>query len=159
MRASGSTAALGRLPWAQAPAVTQFHPEAELDVRPAVQKQSAVRPFIDKRIEPAEVSFGPFRLLPTQFLLLERDVPMALGSRALEILIALLERHGELVSKQDLMARVWPNVFVEPANLTVHISALRRALRDGKDGNRFIINIPGRGYCFVASINVSGHEN
>jgi DNA-binding winged helix-turn-helix (wHTH) protein len=52
------------------------------------------------------------------------------------------------------MARVWPNLFVEPANLTVHISALRRALRDGRDGNRFIINIPGRGYCFVASIKV-----
>jgi DNA-binding winged helix-turn-helix (wHTH) protein len=64
-----------------------------------------------------------------------------------------------LVSKQDLMARVWPNVFVEQANLTVHMSALRRALRDGKDGNRFIINIPGRGYRFVASVNVSRHEN
>jgi DNA-binding winged helix-turn-helix (wHTH) protein len=82
-----------------------------------------------------------------------------LGSRALEILIALLERRGELVSKQDLMARVWPNVFVEPANLTVHMSALRRALRDGRDGHRFIVNIPGRGYRFVASVDVSGHEN
>ena len=50
------------------------------------------------------------------------------------------------------MDRVWPNVFVEPANLTVHISALRRTLRDGRDGNRFIINIPGRGYKFVASV-------
>ena len=49
------------------------------------------------------------------------------------------------------MARVWPNIFVEPANLTVHMSALRRALRDGRDGHRFIVNIPGRGYCFVAS--------
>ena len=66
---------------------------------------------------------------------------------------------GELVSKQELMARVWPNVFVEPANLTVHMSALRRALRDGRDGHRFIVNIPGRGYCFVASVEVSGHEN
>jgi DNA-binding winged helix-turn-helix (wHTH) protein len=67
-------------------------------------------------------------------------------------LIALLKRPGELVSKQELMARVWPNTFVEPANLTVHISALRRTLRDGRDGNRFIINIPGRGYCFVMPI-------
>jgi len=108
---------------------------------------------------PAKVSFGPFCLLPTQFLLREGDKPVALGSRALQILIALLERRGELVSKQDLMARVWPNIFVEPANLTVHMSALRRALRDGRDGHRFIVNIPGRGYCFVASIDVSGHEN
>jgi DNA-binding winged helix-turn-helix (wHTH) protein len=76
-----------------------------------------------------------------------------LGSRALEILAVLLERPGELVSKQELMARVWPNVFVEPANLTVHISALRRTLRDGRDGNRFIINVPGRGYSFVASVD------
>lgn len=70
-----------------------------------------------------------FRLLPTQFLLREGDKPVPLGSRALEILIALPERRGELVSKQDLMARVWPNVFVESANLSVHMSALRRALR------------------------------
>src|SRR6266566_1818184 len=130
----------------------------------AVQRPDAARPLFEKRTEPAgatptEVSFGPFRLLRTQFLLLEGDKPVPLGSRALEILIALLERHGELVSKQDLMARVWANVFVEPANLTVHMSALRRALRDGQDGNRFIVNIPGRGYCFVGSVAISAHEN
>src|SRR6476620_8238857 len=102
----------------------------------------------------SEVSFGSFRLLPAQLLLLEGDKPVPLGSRALELLIVLLERSGELVTKQELMARVWPNLFVEPANLTVHISALRRALRDGRDGNRFIINIPGRGYRFVASVQV-----
>lgn len=75
----------------------------------------------------------------------------------MEILIALLERPGELISKQKLMARVWPDVFVAPANLTVHISALRRMLRDGRDGNRFIINIPGRGYKFVASVAGADH--
>lgn len=52
------------------------------------------------------------------------------------------------------MARVWPHVFVEPANLSVHISALRRSLRDGRPGNRFIITIPGRGYSFVAPVKV-----
>jgi DNA-binding winged helix-turn-helix (wHTH) protein len=75
-----------------------------------------------------------------------------LGGRAMHILMVLLERPSELVTKRELMARVWPKLFVEPANLTVHVSALRRALRDGRDGNRFIINIPGRGYCFVAPI-------
>jgi DNA-binding winged helix-turn-helix (wHTH) protein len=108
------------------------------------------RPLLDKRTEavgaaPTEVSFGAFRVLPTQFLLLEGGKPVPLGSRVLEILIVLLERPGQLVSKQELMARVWPNIFVDPANLTVHMSALRRILRDGRDGNRFIINIPGRG--------------
>jgi hypothetical protein len=97
-----------------------------------------------------EISFGPFRLLPAQFLLLEGDKPVPLKSRAMLILIVLLERPGELVTRQELMARVWPNLFVEPASLTDHISALRRALRDGRDGNRFIINVRGRGYCFVA---------
>ena len=151
-----STAAFRRL--------EQFHLEPELDVGRAVQRPDAARPLFEKLTEPAgatptEVSFGSFRLLRTQFLLLEGDTPVPLGSRALEILTALLERHGELVSKQDLMARVWANVFVEPANLTVHMSALRRALRDGQDGNRFIVNIPGRGYCFVASVAISAHEN
>jgi DNA-binding winged helix-turn-helix (wHTH) protein len=154
MRAPGS--AFGSL--------AQFHREAGVDASYAIQHPDGAKPFIAKRTgsagaAPAKVSFGPFCLLPTQFLLQEGDKPVPIGSRALEILIALLERRGELVSKQDLMARVWPKVFVEPANLTVHMSALRRALRDGRDGNRFIVNIPGRGYCFVASVDVSGHEN
>ena len=118
-----STAAFGRL--------EQFHLEPELDVGRAVQRPYPARSFFEKRTEPAgatptEVSFGPFRLLRTQFLLPERDKRVPLGSRALEILIALLEHHGALVSKQDLMASVWPNVFVERANLTVHMSVLRR---------------------------------
>jgi len=156
MRAPESTAAFGNL--------AQFDPESGLDVGHAVQTPDVDKPFSEQQAgtagaAPAKVSFGPFCLLPTQFLLLEGDKPVSLGSRALEILIALLERRGELVSKQDLMARVWPDVFVEPANLTVHMSALRRALRDGRDGHRFIVNIPGRGYRFVASVDVSGHEN
>jgi DNA-binding winged helix-turn-helix (wHTH) protein len=130
-------------------------------VRRAVQ--STDRPLYAKRIEPAyaapsEIAFGPFRLLPTQFLLLEGGKPVSLGGRALEILTVLLERPGELVSNHELMDRVWPNLFVAPANLSVHMSALRRKLRDGRDGNRFIINIHGRGYSFVAAIEVLGRE-
>ena len=155
------TTIFGRMAWPQAQALARFHSEPRLNLIGNVQDPDADKPFFSKRTEPAyaahtEVAFGPFRLLPTLFLLLEGDKPVPLGSRALEILIVLLERPGELVSKQELMARVWPNVFVEPANLTVHISALRRTLRDGRGGNRFIINIPGRGYCFVASVSVFG---
>jgi DNA-binding winged helix-turn-helix (wHTH) protein len=153
-----------RSPGSAIGSLAQFHLEAGVDASNAIQHPDVARPFIAKRTgsacaAPAKVAFGPFCLLPAQFLLQEGDKPVPIGSRALEILIALLERRGELVSKQDLMARVWPKVFVEPANLTVHMSALRRALRDGRDGNRFIVNIPGRGYCFVASVDVSGHEN
>ena len=161
MGVSGSTAIFRRLPWPQARELPQFHPELRLVGRGDVQSPDADKPSFAKRTEPApaastEVSFGPFRLFPSQFLLLEGDKPVPLGSRALEILIVLLERPGVPVSKQELMARVWPHVFVEPANLTVHISALRRVLRDGRDRNRFIINIPGRGYRFVASVAVLG---
>ena len=103
-------------------------------------------------------SFGPFHLIPVQRLLLEGEKPLRLGSRALEILIALVERHNELVTKEELMARVWPNVFVESSNLTVHIAALRRVLGDGLNGNRYLVNIPGRGYRFVAPVSTADKE-
>src|SRR6266571_255362 len=104
------------------------------------------------------ICFGAFCLWPVRRLLLQDNQPVRIGSRALDILIALLERPGDLVTKDELMARVWPNTFVEPANLTVHIAALRRALGDGRDGNRFLINIPGRGYRFVAPVTLSEHS-
>jgi DNA-binding winged helix-turn-helix (wHTH) protein len=100
-------------------------------------------------------SFGPFLLIPTQRLLLEAGKPLRVGSRAFDILIALVERNGELLSKEELMARVWPKMFVEPANLTVHVAALRRVLGDGRNGNRYLVNIPGRGYRFVAPVRVA----
>lgn len=145
-----------------APALAGFHGEPVGHATRVLQNSDAGQLFFGKRTTsqaPREISFGPFRLLPAQYLLLEGDKPVRLGSRALQILIVLLERAGDLVSKQELMGRVWPNIFVEPANLTVHISALRRTLCDGRNGNRFIINIPGRGYSFVASVQTSRHEN
>jgi len=98
------------------------------------------------------ISFGPFRLLPTQRLLVEDGKPVRLGSRALEILIALVARAGDLVGKDELMARVWPDTVVEEANLKVHVGALRRALGDGAGGKRYVVTVPGRGYSFVAPV-------
>jgi DNA-binding winged helix-turn-helix (wHTH) protein len=159
MRASGSIRDFPDRPRPQTPTLVQFYSEPKpVDPNPDMYRPSFARRTEPVLIAPTELSFGAFRLLPTQFLLLEGDQPVSLGSRALEILIVLLERPGELVSKQELMDRVWPNVFVAPANLTVHISILRRTLRDGQDGNRFIINIPGRGYKFVASVAAVHHE-
>ncbi len=150
----GSRTPSEHLQLAEAPVLERFDPDPGFDVRGRVQSPHTgqLNPSKPAGATTSEVSFGPFRLLPAQFLLLEGNKPVPLGSRAHHILVVLLERPGELVTKQELMARVWPNLFVEPANLTVHISALRRALRDGRDGNRFIINVPGRGYCFVAPI-------
>jgi len=69
-------------------------------------------------------------------------------------LIALISRAGEVVGKADLITHVWPDTFVEESNLRVHIAGLRRALRDGQLGSRYIVNVPGRGYSFVASVQV-----
>src|SRR5882724_2740110 len=98
------------------------------------------------------ISFGPFRLHTAQRLLLEGDKPVRLGSRAFDILAALVERAGEVVSKEKLIARAWPQTFVEEANLKIQVSALRRALGDGQGGNRYVVTVPGRGYNFVASV-------
>ena len=77
---------------------------------------------------------------------------MRLGSRALEVLIVLVEHAGELVSNKDLLARGWPDTFVEEANLRVQVMALRKSLGDGQGGARYIKNVQGRGYCFVAPV-------
>ena len=74
------------------------------------------------------ISFGPFRLLAEQRLLLEGDRPVRLGSRAFDILAALVERPGEVLGKEQLIARAWPQTIVEESNLKIQVSALRRAL-------------------------------
>src|ERR1700688_4371566 len=98
------------------------------------------------------VAFGPYRLLPAQRLLLEGDTPVRPGSRAFEILAALVERAGQVVGKEELIARAWPQTFVEESNLKIQVSALRRALGDGQSGHRYIVTVPGRGYNFVAPV-------
>jgi predicted ATPase/DNA-binding winged helix-turn-helix (wHTH) protein len=98
------------------------------------------------------ISFGPYRLLAARRLLLEGDKPVRLGSRAFDILTALVERAGKVVSKEELIARAWPATHVEEANLKIQVSALRRALGDGQGGNRYVVNVVGRGYNFVAPI-------
>lgn len=97
-------------------------------------------------------TFGPFRLFVGRRQLLEGDARVRLGSRAHDILVALLEKPGQTLTKQELLARAWPDTFVEEASLRVHMAALRRALGDGQAGKRYIANIPGRGYCFVAPV-------
>jgi DNA-binding winged helix-turn-helix (wHTH) protein len=103
-----------------------------------------------------EIAFGNFRFYPERRLLLSGDKPVSLGSRAREILVLLAERAGEVVEKGDLMARVWPDVFVEEGTLRVHIAALRKALGDGRDGLRYIENVTGRGYRLIAPVRRLG---
>jgi predicted ATPase/DNA-binding winged helix-turn-helix (wHTH) protein len=98
------------------------------------------------------ISFGPFRLFTAQRLLERAGAPLQLGSRALDILIILVEHAGEVVSKKDLISHVWPDVTVDESGLRVHVAGLRKALGEGREGARYVSNIPGRGYCFVAPI-------
>ncbi|MGG5819459.1 ATP-binding protein [Falsiroseomonas sp. HW251] len=99
--------------------------------------------------------FDGFRLLPRQRLLLEDGKPVRIGSRAFDILLALLERRGERVGKAELIARAWPGTHVVEGNLKFQIAALRRALRDGQDGRRLIEASKGLGYSFVAAVTVA----
>src|SRR6185437_3332516 len=102
------------------------------------------------------IAFGRFRLLPAQQLLLRDGHPVAIGGRALQVLVTLAQRAGEVVSNKELTAAVWPDTFVEESNLRVHVANLRRALWDGQDGSRYVVNVPGRGYSFVASVAIEG---
>jgi predicted ATPase/DNA-binding winged helix-turn-helix (wHTH) protein len=100
------------------------------------------------------ITFGPFRLIPSQRLLLEGNSPLHVGSRALTILQILVERAGKIVDKRELARLVWPDTYVEEANIRVHVAALRRALGDGQHGARYIVNIPGRGYSFTGAVSL-----
>jgi len=84
------------------------------------------------------------RLIPERQLLLCGEVQVRIGGRALDILTALVERPGEIVSKRELLSRVWPNTFVEEGNLKVNMAALRRALREGPATAQYIATVVGR---------------
>src|SRR5246127_4551346 len=99
------------------------------------------------------ICFGPFRLSVTERVLEKEGVRVRLGSRALDILIALVERPGAVVTKKELFSRVWPDLVVDEGNLRYHVSALRKALGEGRSGGRYVTNVSGRGYCFVAPIS------
>jgi TolB-like protein/Flp pilus assembly protein TadD len=96
-----------------------------------------------------EFSLGRFRLDMRQRQLTRDGIPVQLSSRALDVLCVLAGANGEVVSKDELMTRVWPGVVVEENNIQVHVSALRKALDDGKSGETYLMTVPGRGYRLV----------
>jgi DNA-binding winged helix-turn-helix (wHTH) protein len=98
------------------------------------------------------LQFGPFELSRRERVLRREGVAQPLGSRALDILIYLAERPGEVIAKQELIDHVWSDVTVEEGSLRVHVAAIRKTLGDGQFGNRYIANIKGRGYSFVGIV-------
>jgi len=103
--------------------------------------------------ESPDLAFGPFALIRRGEALYRDGQQVKLGSRARQILSMLAQNAGRLVTKDELMARVWPDTVVVDANLTVHIAALRQALGESRDGPLYIVNIAGRGYRFVAPVH------
>src|SRR6266851_553444 len=99
-----------------------------------------------------KLKFGPFELSIGERVLRRDGQVLPLGDRALDILIYLAERPGEVIAKQELIDHVWPDVTVEEGSLRVHVAAIRKALGDGQFGNRYIANIKGRGYSFVGTV-------
>src|SRR5580698_9957501 len=99
------------------------------------------------------LKFGEFELAPVARALWRRGEEIRLGSRALDILIALASRPGQIVSKDDLTQLVWRGALVDETSLRVGISAVRKAL--GKSGDSYIATIPGRGYCFVLDVETT----
>jgi DNA-binding winged helix-turn-helix (wHTH) protein len=137
-------------------AVSRLCEESQSDM---LNRSDGDFPSIDVRRRPrtaaehfaAFIAFVRFRLYPSERLLLAGDKPMNLGCRALDLPIAPLERPGEVMSKQKLIAWIWAGLAVEESNLKVQIAMLSQILRDGQSG-RYISTVNCRGYCFVAPI-------
>lgn len=103
------------------------------------------------------VTFGSFSLSPSERLLLNDGESVHLGGRAFDILVALVERAGQVVSKGELIERVWPDATVDEGSLRFHMTSLRKSLgeRESERGTKYVSTLPGRGYCFVAPITRS----
>jgi DNA-binding winged helix-turn-helix (wHTH) protein len=102
--------------------------------------------------------FGPFRLDPQRRLLFREDEAVPLTPKALDTLLALVENRDRVVSKDDLMKTLWPDSFVEEANLSQNIFVLRKALGDSVQEKRYILTVPGRGYQFTETVREIGEQ-
>lgn len=99
------------------------------------------------------LSFGEFQVDPDRRLLLRNGEVVPLKAKAFDLLTVFLEKRGEVLTKNELLDTVWENQFVEENNLTVHVAALRKALGEKKNENRYIVTVPGKGYRFVAELH------
>lgn len=107
---------------------------------------------MDTRKE-TDFTFDGYHLDASRRLLLKDGVPVALHAKAFDVLLALVGRHGEVITKEELLEIAWPGQFVEEGNLTVQISTLRKLFAETKNEHRFIVTVPGRGYTFVADVS------
>jgi len=102
--------------------------------------------------------FDNFEVDPERRQLRNNGEVVALGAKAFELFLVLIENQDRVVSKDELLDTVWAGQFVEENNLTVHIAAIRKALGEKKGENRYIVTIPGRGYEFIGEASANGHD-
>lgn len=127
----------------------------EFTSAPRSHRDEVLGSLLQRRInEPEVFRFGPYCLIPDRRLLLAGQDQIELGSRAFDILVLLVKRHGQVVSPRQMFEHVWPDLTVEDSNIRVQISDLRRVLRAGS--HQFIATIRGRGYIFVAPVERAG---
>jgi len=103
--------------------------------------------------------FGPFRIDAAERLLMRGQQQLPLTPKAFDTLLLLVENNGHVLEKDELMKKLWPDTFVEEANLTNNISLLRKAIGENSDGQQYIKTVPRRGYCFVANVRQSEGED
>jgi eukaryotic-like serine/threonine-protein kinase len=96
--------------------------------------------------------FGPFRVDPDKQVLLREGKPIAVTPKTFETLLVLVRRSRDVVTKEELLKAIWPDSFVEEANLTQNIFMLRKALGDTSEERQYIVTLPGRGYRFAAQV-------
>lgn len=104
------------------------------------------------------LGFDGFLVDPVQRRLLRDGVPVPVTPKAISILLILLERRGEVVDKDELIRRIWPETFVTEANLTQNVSALRKVLGERANDHRYVVTVPGHGYSFVADVVEVGED-
>lgn len=103
--------------------------------------------------------FGPFRMDPEKQVLLRDDQPVSVTPKTFETLLILVRHSREVVTKEDLMKELWPDSFVEEANLSQNIFMLRKALGDSPEARRYIVTLPGKGYRFTAEVRTVTDDN
>ena len=102
--------------------------------------------------DPSIIEFGPFSIDERERMLRRHGQPVPLTPKAVDVLLALVERPGRLITKDELVQRVWPDTFVEESNLAYNIFTLRKALGDTADNPEYVETIPKRGYRFKAPV-------
>ena len=98
------------------------------------------------------LTFADFEFDTGKRLLLKAGKPVALNSKTFDLLEVLIERRGEILSKDELLEKIWEGQFVEESNLTVQISTLRKLLGETRGENKYIATVPGKGYKFVGEV-------